>query len=1049
MKSKTFEKITKKIRKRNIFNTVFSILFLFSGILFGLFFSVVFSNIGVFYLLTALSFSFFLVFILRKDNLYNIIKEVKKRKKESWEKLINLFYFLTPEASSLYSTSLLDKYIKDTDRYFRKEDFSFILRRFRYKAFTIAFVVSGILFLIIAFKKPESYILRHIFLKKPLPLTLRIESDKRIVEKGENIRLKIEAEGDFIPRYGSLVLDYGSWKEKKRIRLQEKRVVVKIKDDCKILLKSYNIESNKLFIHLKKPFLLKKISFFLKFPSYTGIKGYRTLSKELSVLPGTHVELEGEASCILDSAHVVLPSFYKIPLKTWGKRFKGEFKIFEEGSGTIKLFSQDTLSYNFTVSLIPDEFPLVEILEPGKDIDMPSDMMMFMKVLVSDDYGVQDAGLVFIKGRDTVRKVGKKIFKKDDTLSFTIDLSSFGLLPGDEISYFAVCRDNDRVKGPKLSRTQVYRIRFPTVEEIYNQALKETYQAESEIESLKKEQEKISAELERIITKLKSEGRLSYEEKMHLEKIVKHQKKVVKSIRELKEKVEKVTKNLENNAVFDFETIKTLRELQNILEEILPQETKVRLNEILSKKEITEEDLKKLKEMKEEIKRNLKMTLEVMKRYLQEKRLEEIARKLAYLEKAEENVLKEKEIKEKERIQEKIEEGLKEIARELEEIAKELEEKEIKEEIEKLTTQIKEKGLSQSIRIRKDMKRGEISKKMLENMKKMLKEWKKKASQLAKMLKEKRSEEITQSLMKLTRELILSSEIVEEAIEEFKRGDRMDAMEKIESLRRSMRGFAERLVSLGGKSFKIPKRAIRKIFEAEKKMGQAIDEFVKGNKSTTQAMIQDAKKSIDVSAFSLLQVFNWLCSSCSGSSSGVEEWLEALNGLLSQQISISQQLSLLPLPLPLEALSPEEKRMLSEILAKQQEIREKLEQLAQEAGDMPGLTGRLDGIIEDMKRTEEDLKKQLIPREVVERQERIIRRLLDAQRSVYKSEEERGKRVREVGEEFKDLTSPTLPEGKGERNLLIKKEMIRAMQKDYPPEIRVLLKAYYESIIKK
>jgi hypothetical protein len=138
---------------------------------------------------------------------------------------------------------------------------------------------------------------------------------------------------------------------------------------------------------------------------------------------------------------------------------------------------------------------------------------------------------------------------------------------------------------------------------------------------------------------------------------------------------------------------------------------------------------------------------------------------------------------------------------------------------------------------------------------------------------------------------------------------------------------------------------------------------------------------------------------------------------------------------------------LGRILAKQQALRGQLEQLMQSmGGTQPGLTSSLDGVLEEMRAVEQDLASQNVTRELIERQESILSHLLDAQRSV-RQQGFKEKRESESGRPFEVQVRPRLPEDKGERNRLLREELMRALKQGYPAEYEEMIRRYFERLL--
>ena len=108
------------------------------------------------------------------------------------------------------------------------------------------------------------------------------------------------------------------------------------------------------------------------------------------------------------------------------------------------------------------------------------------------------------------------------------------------------------------------------------------------------------------------------------------------------------------------------------------------------------------------------------------------------------------------------------------------------------------------------------------------------------------------------------------------------------------------------------------------------------------------------------------------------------------------------------------------------------------------MLGRLDQLGQEMKKVVEDLQKANVNPETIQRQEGILSRMLDAQKSVNRRDYS-NKRQSEQGTDVV-RKSPTLPEGfTGDEEGL--SEMVRkALDEGYPKQYEKLIRAYFKSI---
>jgi hypothetical protein len=228
-------------------------------------------------------------------------------------------------------------------------------------------------------------------------------------------------------------------------------------------------------------------------------------------------------------------------------------------------------------------------------------------------------------------------------------------------------------------------------------------------------------------------------------------------------------------------------------------------------------------------------------------------------------------------------------------------------------------------------------------------------------------------------------------------------------------------------------------------MKSAAGEMVENQRGLVVRHMGEARAGLDRAVMMLLAALA-SAQQGGGSSGGMESLLQQLSEMTAEQMGINSGMSGIPLPIP-GGMSASQMQMLGRLLAAQRALREKLEQMLQSmGGEKPGLTSSLEGLVDDMKQVEEDMANLNVTRELIERQESILSHLLDAQRSVrqqgYKEERES-----ETAREFVIERAPSLPEDKGDRNRLLREELMRALKKGELGEYERLVRAYFERLM--
>ena len=133
--------------------------------------------------------------------------------------------------------------------------------------------------------------------------------------------------------------------------------------------------------------------------------------------------------------------------------------------------------------------------------------------------------------------------------------------------------------------------------------------------------------------------------------------------------------------------------------------------------------------------------------------------------------------------------------------------------------------------------------------------------------------------------------------------------------------------------------------------------------------------------------------------------------------------------------------------AEQGQVRKSMEQLAGEAQGLSEVLGDLDNIVKEMKQVEKDFAQNNVSRETIERQNRILSRMLDAQRSIREREYSR-KRQAESGKDYITKSPGALPANFGELENRLQQDLLRAKKEGYTRDYLELIKQYFEALTK-
>lgn len=272
------------------------------------------------------------------------------------------------------------------------------------------------------------------------------------------------------------------------------------------------------------------------------------------------------------------------------------------------------------VRMVRDMPPLVRIVIPSqKFVYLPEDGIVPLGAVSTDDIGLRRVTIRSVSG-NSVREVLS--MKPDspvrDTFLRHVDLNSSGMLPGDEIRIEVVAED---LRGQK-SR-DVITVRFPTLHE--QMSMSDTMMATStgRMEDVFEKADQLQEDVRRIYT-MDSAGI----------------KGLMERVEEINREMQEVSKQLQEMSrfiPFDEELQQMVEKLEDIYRRILDEEMRSILEKLqkLRDSRLSDAERKRLMDRvvrdMERLKESIRATYETLNRFYQEKRLKELSEQLKEL----------------------------------------------------------------------------------------------------------------------------------------------------------------------------------------------------------------------------------------------------------------------------------------------------------------------------------------------------------------------------------------------------------------------------------
>ena len=253
--------------------------------------------------------------------------------------------------------------------------------------------------------------------------------------------------------------------------------------------------------------------------------------------------------------------------------------------------------------------------------------------------------------------------------------------------------------------------------------------------------------------------------------------------------------------------------------------------------------------------------------------------------------------------------------------------------------------------------------------------------------------------------------------------------------------IADELDEISKKTVAVPQQLLEMLGRTIERMRSSMVflEQKKAFMSTTTA--SQATTSLNEITIALLSAAR-NCSS--GGGSGSQQQMSALQQLMQgQKQTLKNSRALAAMRAAQEKLLQERQAAMRRLIGQQRSLQEMAENLQKDVkkGDRP--LGRMDKIVEEMKEVLRDLEGGVLSEQTLRNQERIVSRLLDAQRSVHSRDYEK----KRLGVTAEDVFS-NLAEGADSRRTshMLREEIRRAMALKAPGEFEDLIRLYFRAL---
>lgn len=809
-------------------------------------------------------------------------------------------------------------------------------------------------------------------------------------------------------------------------------------------------------------------------PAYTGEPpvDVEDSGGNVKALEGTRVDVAGTCNNYLHTAQVRFGEQQPKDIAFEGKTFHFEFTALQDGYYTMVL--EDTLHHRtddplvHTIEVFDDHIPSIDVLVPAEDPELPRNRRVELSFIAADDYGLDGAAVVYRKGNvedysRTSIPLGNQRGKKEVAKSFAWSLQGLELFPGEYIEFYVEVRDNNVVTGPGVAKSRIFHMSAPTMAQLYEKIREEEAVQGSLMEEAIQEGESLKERLDKIQREFLKTEKLEWSQKKEIDKAISSQQSIQEKIKEIQKSLDESLQSLSDNQMTSQQIGEKLEEIHRLLEEINSEALKDYIEKLQAAMEkLNPEQIRKALEdlslSAEELLERLERTASLLEQIRKEQRMEELVRESEKLMESQRELNEQtedagsgEELKELSDKQAELAQKTDEMQKDLQAMMQEMEDAQAAADLQQASENLSQKQTSNTMRkaaqnMDMDMKQEaqQDQDQALEDLVSLFS----KVSEAQMAMQTGMTRRAGINLQRLAKQTLSLSFKEEDLARRLRTGVsdegttsvRSSAEEQL-SYYRALERLAEVLQEISMKTFLVPTSLLRDVGRALSSMQKTVVALDQDKAFVSYASAKEAVGVLNEVTIQLLETAKSCTSGSGGASSGLEQMMQQL--LQGQQQMMQQTQEMLAMQALQEKLRQERQAEFQRLAGQQRSLKEIAEQIQKTFDEDKNVLGRLDKAIEDMEEVMRDLDNGILDRSIVEKEQRIISRLLDAQRSVHTRDYEKTR----TSETAEDIFSQKLGSGsKTQVTQTLREAIQRAMNIKAPGEFEDLIRLYFRAL---
>ena len=778
-------------------------------------------------------------------------------------------------------------------------------------------------------------------------------------------------------------------------------------------------------------------------PAYTGVSEttHSYPFSRIELPEGSIISINGEANKELSDV-ILMRSLATEPetsLQHSGNfSWATSFTITEPDTLRFRLMDTDGLvnrnPFRFEVRPIRDQHPTVRITQPEPLLSTLTPEPVDLRFEARDDYGFSSIHLRYeireafsdaVK-RGSVRLSGSSPASVNGVHSWNI--TTLGLQPADELTYWIEVFDNDGVNGFKSAVSARQTIRITSLADFFVEQERKEDAIEDALQDLTRQSEETRRELQQLREDILNNPNDNWEQQRQAEDLMDQQQQMNEQLQQMMQDFEELRQEMANENILSEETLRKYEELQQLMQEIDDPE----LMELLEKlrEGLQNMDQQQIRDAMQNLEFNeqayqerLERTMELFKQLRLNAELDKMAALLEQLEQIENRILETEDVSTQQELQQNVSDQLEKLQEQIDSLPDKSPQRrqqmvdemsqELGSEMEQLRQQVQE-NIEQ---LSNPDSNPDQNREQQQQIRDQMSEMRQQMQQMRNQMNQQSLNVNIFALKTIFQTLLLISEAQEElnlATLQLEPNSLVfiDHARIQRNISVSFNQVVDSLLAVAKEVPQLPNMLLRERLEVQQSLDQSIEHLIERNKNRATTSERIALGGINKLTALVADLIDQLSENQDGEGGGggmsTEQMMQQMQDMSGQQQQLNQMIQDMINDMAGDRLSQDQMDRLNQMARQQNEIRRQLEDLQRRGALNPGdsLLSELERLAEEMEDAINDLRGGSVDPIMVERQQNILSRMLQAERAF----DQREKEERREGTTAEDVQRASSPE---------------------------------------